>query len=95
MPRLLLGSALLALSIAAPAAALAQPLPLGSFIDAIGRAQEPAPAPGTVSPGYRPSGRVSPPGKNGGTRAKPVRRPQYENPGESGRTPPGYLLGNG
>jgi len=95
MLRLLYVSGLVAVSLTASGAAVAQSLPLGSIIDAIGRGQGAAPAPEAVPLPRAPHGKAAPASRGSGARAKPVRRPYYEEPGESGRTPPGYLLGNG
>lgn len=75
--------------------ALAQSFPLGSFIDAIGRAQGAGQGPEAAPPVEPSRGRAAPAGRNSGARTKPVRRPSYEAPADSGRTPEGYLLGNG
>lgn len=95
MPRLPLASGLLAVSLSMAGPALAQPLPLGSFIDAIGRVQGPHSAPEMAPPAGPARGRAAPAERNSGARTKPARRRSYEAPADSGRTPEGYLLGNG
>jgi hypothetical protein len=95
MPRLLLASGLITASLVLAGPALAQSLPLGSFIDAIGRAQGAGPRPEAAPPVEPSRGRAAPAGRNAGSRTKPVRRPSYEAPADSGRNPRGYLLGNG
>ncbi|MCB5176861.1 hypothetical protein [Microvirga lenta] len=84
---------LLALPFLASQPVLAQSFPLGPVIDAIGRAQSPAPAP-QVAPGHGPKRKMAPAGRAGRS-AKPVRQPRYQRPGDSGGSSPGYLLGNG